>query len=70
MSDSEKRLGRGGRNPHMTTTQKKPCDKCGLKVDHYPDGTISAHKIYEFKEINGVMKKTTKWSYCTNKRWG
>jgi hypothetical protein len=65
----DKKFSRGGKNPHMRTTQKKPCDVCGISTDHYPDGTISPHKIYEHKEVKGVMQKTSKWAYCTNKKW-
>jgi hypothetical protein len=65
----EKKFGRGGNNPHMKTTKKKPCSVCGSSVDHYPDGTISKHKVYEFKKVSGVMKKTSKWTYCSNRTW-
>jgi hypothetical protein len=48
---NDKKLGRGGRNPHLTTTQKEPCAQCGSRVDHYSDGTISKHRIYEYKLV-------------------
>ena len=63
------RYRRGGKNPHMRTTQKKPCSVCGTPAEHYSDGTISAHKVYEYKVVNGVNKRTTKWHYCSNKTW-
>jgi hypothetical protein len=60
---------RGGRNPHMRTSQKKPCSKCGKAVRHYSDHTIEKHKIYEYKVVNGVNKKTSRWSYCPKTTW-
>lgn len=65
----DEKYSRGKKNPHMRTTEKKPCDKCGQLADHYPDGIISKHKVYVYKEVNGVMQKTTKWSYCSKRRW-
>ena len=65
----DKKFSRGSKNPHLTQTQKKPCAKCGARVDHYPDGTISKHKVYEFKEVKGVTVRTSKWSYCKNDKW-
>lgn len=65
----DKWIGRGGKNKHLKSTQKMPCDECSQSVDHYPDGTISQHKVYEYKDVNGVKQKTSKWRYCSNKRW-
>lgn len=66
---SDKRHSRGGNNPHMRTTEKRPCELCSNMANHYPDGTIEAHKVYEFKKVKGQSVKTTKWSYCKNKKW-
>lgn len=66
---SDKRFGRGGKNPHMRTSEKKPCKECGEMAKHYDDGTIEQHKEYFYKKVKGVFKKTSSWSYCKNKRW-
>lgn len=66
---SDEKYRRGNKNPHIKMTQKKPCEKCGQSVDHYGDGTISKHKVYVYETKKGVTKRTTKWSYCSNKRW-
>jgi hypothetical protein len=69
MTDDKKKFSRGSKNPHLTTTQKLPCAKCAQRVDHYPDGTISKHKIYAYEEVKGRMVRTNKWHYCDNKKW-
>lgn len=66
---SDKKFGRGGNNPHIRTSEKKPCEVCGERVNHYSDGTIERHKQYLYKKVKGVYVKTSKWSYCENKRW-
>lgn len=60
---------RGGKNSHMRTTEKKPCEVCGELADHYSDGTVSKHKQYLYKRVRGVMKKTSSWAYCEHKKW-
>ncbi len=66
---SDNRYSRGGKNPHMRNTEKKPCEVCGEMAKHYPTGEIEKHKKYFYEKVRGVMKKTTKSTYCTNKRW-
>lgn len=66
---SDKKHGRGGNNPHLRTSQKKLCSKCGQLANHYSDRTIEAHKVYQYTEIKGVKKKTSKWHYCENRTW-
>lgn len=66
---SEKKFSRGGKNQHLTTTEKLPCSKCGTRVDHYPDGTISKHRVHEYEIVGGVSRRTGKSSYCSQKRW-
>lgn len=66
---SEKKFGRGGKNPHMRTSEKRPCKECGEMAKHYSTGEIEQHREYLYKKVRGVFKKTSSWSYCNNKRW-
>ena len=67
MSDS--RYNKGGKNPHMRTSEKRPCSECGEMAKHYNTGEIEEHKQYLYKKTKGIFKKTNSWSYCSNKRW-
>lgn len=66
MSD---KFSRGGKNPHIRTSEKRPCDQCGELVKHYNDGTIERHKQYLYKKVKEVYVKTSKYDYCGNKQW-
>ena len=66
---NDKRFGRGDKNPHMKTSEKKPCEVCGESVRHYSDDTIERHKSYFYQKVKGVYRKTSKWAYCENKKW-
>jgi len=66
---SNSKYNKGGKNPHMNTSEKRPCDECGERVMHYTDGSIEKHKIHYYKKIKGVFVKTSHTTYCTKKRW-
>lgn len=63
-------FSRGKKNPHMKTNEKRPCEKCGMSVDHYIDGTVSKHKVYLYRKLpSGSFKLTDKYTYCDYKKW-
>jgi len=66
---NDKKHSRGGRNPHLRTSSKKPCPKCNQLVYHYSDGTISDHKVYKYETVKGVKRKTSQWHYCPQRKW-
>lgn len=67
MSDSK--YSKGGKNPHVRTSEKKPCSVCGEMARHYSTGEIEKHKIHYYKKVKGVFVKTSQTTYCTNKSW-